>query len=98
NLPSTLSLHDALPISLRHPDVRELAPAGGWASLGLALRLGKIDLRHFVVVRIDELLRIQIGTDLLRERQEGGACPRRPRRWLRRSEEHTSELQSRGHL
>ena len=69
--------------ALRHPDVRELAPAGGWASLGLALRLGKIDLRHFVVVRIDELLRIRIGTDLLRERQEGGTCPRRPRRWLR---------------
>src|SRR5204862_1873393 len=66
------------------PEESALALRRRRAGLRLPLRFRKIELRHLVVVGIDELLRILVRPDLSGERQERGAHPRRSRARLRR--------------
>src|SRR5207253_10200784 len=70
---STLSLHDALPISVLHPEPR--APL--------------VDLRPRAPAETLGIPPQRIDSDLLAVRGDRNRS---------RSEEHTSELQSRGHL
>src|SRR5439155_23835030 len=81
---STLSLHDALPISLLvPPELDRPGPAVRDA------RATQHDIPHAFVVRLRP-------PGLRPATRPGPEQPRRP--LVQRSEEHTSELQSRGHL
>src|SRR5439155_25668500 len=76
----TLSLHDALPISLWHADV------GADPCSGDRVRRERFSGHHYCR-----------RPDVFRRLRESHALPLWP--WpVHRSEEHTSELQSRGHL
>src|SRR5439155_26401297 len=83
---STLSLHDALPISCRDPEREERQERGD--EIGPRMdRLGEEP----------EAVRRDAGDELDGDQHRGGD-DRAERRSPLRSEEHTSELQSRGHL
>src|SRR5207253_11061441 len=72
----TLSLHDALPISLQARLIADLVDLSRLGRGRLSLQLDTVDLRVVIDAAVDALT-VTAGA---------------------RSEEHTSELQSRGHL
>src|SRR5439155_26142696 len=81
----TLSLHDALPISAHGPQFPGHVPADV---------LGPTEPRH----RSPDLVRPQFRPRTVRERLPRRRTDQRQGGLMVRSEEHTSELQSRGHL
>src|SRR6266850_795659 len=64
----------------RRPEERRLSSRRGRTRLGLALRLGEVQLGHPLVVRIDELLRIRVRTDVVAQRDEARLRPGGSRR------------------
>src|SRR5439155_7998261 len=95
---STLSLHDALPIYELRPTILDdlgLLPALEFLADGIAKRTG---LPIEVVGSTHGRLPPVVETALYRIVQEALTNAVRHADGVRRSEEHTSELQSRGHL
>src|SRR5690625_6763641 len=56
------------------------------------------EIRKMRCVALDDFLEGAVGVDRLAQRRKDGHGLWEPARPTRRSEEHTSELQSRGHL
>src|SRR2546430_7338877 len=81
----TLSLHDALPISVSEPDVDSLQPRAH----SRGVRLSQPQIKTIGVIGIlAAALGVILLSDVKREPAQSGA----------RSEEHTSELQSQSNL
>src|SRR5207253_11409089 len=90
----TLSLHDALPISLTKTRGAHRDPAGGTRRMKLIMAV----VKPFKLDEVREAL-VAAGVEGLTVSEVKGYGRQKGQTEIyRRSEEHTSELQSRGHL
>src|SRR5207253_9028627 len=91
----TLSLHDALPI---YSGPVGAAHGTGESEPGLVDAERRVRAKHLELIELLQTIRVRFRRDV-GDLFSGHAQPRQRRRLQRkRSEEHTSELQSRGHL